>query len=218
MKNDIKFPDGFFWGGAISAVQTEGKGVTKMGKTVFDLLYEKDPTKFFDQVGPELTIDFTNKYKEDIDRFASVKFNSLRFSLSWARLFPDGKNVDPEAVKLYHNIIDYCHSKNIEPIVCLFHFDMPAWAAEVKGFENKEVVNKYVDYADFVFNEYGSKVKYFATMNEPSVPIFLGLQSFQHWPGIVDNKRFFQGWWGTILASGRAINLFNKKYKEKLPI
>ena len=215
MEIDVKFPQKFFWGGAISAVQTEGKGKTKMGKTVFDLLYEKDPSKFFNNVGPELTIDFTNKYKEDIDRFASIKFNSLRFSLSWARLFPDGEKVDPDAVKLYHNIIDYCKAKKIEPIICLFHFDTPAWAAKKGAFENKEVVDRFVKYADFVFNEYGSKVKYFATMNEPSVPSMIGLQSFQHWPGVIDNKRFMQNWWGTILASGKVINLFNEKYKDK---
>ncbi len=215
MKIDVKFPQNFFWGGGISAVQTEGKGKTKTGKTSFDLLYEKYPEKFFDNVGPELTIDFTNKYKEDIDRFASIKLNSFRFSLSWARLFPDGENVDPEAVKLYHDIIDYCKAKNIEPIICLFHFDPPAWAALKGSFESKEVVDKFVKYADFVFNEYGSKIKYFATMNEPSIPSMNGLQSTGHWPAIIDNKRFMQSWWGTILASGKAINLFNKKYKDK---
>jgi len=212
----LVFPSHFLWGGASAAEQVEGKGVTDKGKTVWDALYAREPEQFFDQIGPDLTCDFTRHYKEDIARFAQMKINSLRIGISWARLFPDGKTLNKEAVQLYHDIIDCAGAHKIKLLVSLFHFDMPLWAANLGGWESAEVIARFVAFADFVFAHFGPKVKYFVTMNEPSVPVLYGYQNQQHWPGIIDNNKCFGQWWGTLLAHSRVSKLFNQKYKKRV--
>jgi len=84
-----KFPDGFWWGSAASATQTEGaSNVDGKGKNIWDHWFELEPNRFFDGVGPENTSQFYYKYKEDIALMKQIGHNSFRMSISWARLFP----------------------------------------------------------------------------------------------------------------------------------
>ncbi|WP_423219506.1 family 1 glycosylhydrolase, partial [Clostridium polynesiense] len=49
-------------------------------------------------MGPEHTSNFYKMYEEDIQNMKYLNFNSYRTSISWARLLPDGKNINSEAV------------------------------------------------------------------------------------------------------------------------
>lgn len=99
------FPNNFLWGTASSATQMEGKD-GKCGETVWDYFYKKDPIRFYDQVGPQKTTDFYNRYKEDIKLMKEIGLNSFRTSISWARLFLEKGIINNEAVEFYNNIID----------------------------------------------------------------------------------------------------------------
>ncbi|GAA5416016.1 6-phospho-beta-glucosidase GmuD [Paraliobacillus ryukyuensis] len=215
-----KFPEGFWWGSAASAMQTEGAGFEGgRGKTTWDHWYETEPNRFFDGVGPETTSDFYHRYKEDIKNMKKIGHNSFRMSISWARLIPGGEGeVNAEAVTFYNNVIDELIAQGIEPFVNLFHFDMPLEMQEKGGWENREVIDAYVTYAKHCFALFGDRVTTWFTFNEPIVPVEGGYLYDFHYPNIVDAKKAFQVAYNTMIAHARVVEVYHKNYDGKIGI
>lgn len=204
------FPEGFWWGSAASATQTEGTKSFK-DETIWDKWYEEEPNRFFDGVGPDQTSDFYHKFEEDIKLMKETGHNSFRLSISWARLMDQDTNeVNDEAVQFYNRVINGLKENHIEPFVNLYHFDMPFKKQQQGGFESLEVVDQYVDYAMTCFELFGDRVKYWFTFNEPIVPVEGGYLYDFHYPNIIDAKRGFQVAFNTVLANAQVI----KAYKE----
>ena len=145
----VKFPDNFFFGSATSATQSEGAHTEKdKGMDIWDLWYEKEPYKFHDNIGPEHTSTFFKNYKSDIQLMKKTGHNSFRTSISWSRLFPQGRgHLNEQAVSFYKDVFAELKKNGIEPFVSLYHFDMPAALQEIGGWENREVVDFYRQYA-----------------------------------------------------------------------
>ena len=214
-KKHIKFPQNFLWGAGISAEQSEGyKG--KKSNTIYKEQFEKNPEDFIDQIGPDITSNVFEKYKEDIDLYHKLNFNSFRTSISWARLFPDGMDNSPsqEAIKFYHNYIDACKEKNIDFILTLFHFDLPYFEYLKGGWESAEVIEDFIKYVDFVFSEYGHKINRFVTFCEPFIPAINGYINGRHFPKVKSLKRGISVAFSIILAHARVVKLFNNKYRK----
>lgn len=204
------FPEGFWWGSAASATQTEGTKSFK-DETIWDKWFEEEPNRFFDGVGPYQTSDFYHKFEEDIKLMKETGHNSFRLSISWARLMDQDTNeVNDEAVQFYNRVINGLKENHIEPFVNLYHFDMPFKKQQQGGFEFLEVVDRYVDYAMTCFELFGDRVKYWFTFNEPIVPVEGGYLYDFHYPNIIDAKRGFQVAFNTVLANAQVI----KAYKE----
>lgn len=215
---EYKFKDGFYWGTAISALQTEGKHAQDgKGDTTFDVWIKEDPERFFGGEGNSVAVDFYNMYKEDVRLMKEINHNSFRFSIAWSRLIPNGDGVvNQKAVDFYNNVIDELIENGIEPFVCLFHFDMPWIMQEKGGWESLEVVDKYAEYAEIAFRLFGDRVKKWFTHNEPIVPIEgCYLYSF-HYPHICDFSRGVKATYYTILSSAKAVERFKKVRKEGL--
>ena len=53
------------------------------------------------------------------------RLQAYRFSISWVRILPDGKNVNEEGLNFYDKIIEKLLIYNIEPIVTIYHFEYP---------------------------------------------------------------------------------------------
>ncbi len=209
--NFYQFPDDFWWGSASSAVQSEGFGDTGKGKSNWDYWYEKEPNRFFNEVGPQKTCDFLTNYKEDIKRMKQIGLKSFRTSISWSRLIPDGVGaVSQQAVEFYQSLLDELIANDIKPFICLFHFDMPFCIQEKGGLESKEFVEAYVNYAKVCFNLFSDKVYNWFTFNEPIVPVEGGYLYDFHYPNVVDFKRAATAAYHTQLASAKAISEFKK--------
>ena len=168
----IKFPEGFLWGSSISAEQSEGR-VSGDGKslTVWDKLYELEPYKFHNNIGPENTTTMYKRYLEDVKLLKKTGHNAFRTSISWSRLIPDGTGeVNPKAYEFYRSYFEALKEEGIEIMVNLSHFDTPLVLQEkFGGFESKEVVKAYKEYAKKCFELFGDIVKYWFTFNEPIV-------------------------------------------------
>ena len=124
MKYD--FPKNFWWGAATSGPQSEGR-FNKAHQNIFDYWYDKDPSAFFDGVGPNVTSNFYNSHAEDIDLMKQVGLNSVRTSIQWSRLIKDFATgeVDEDAVRFYNQVIDEFLAAGIRPVMNLVHFDIP---------------------------------------------------------------------------------------------
>ena len=133
----MSLPKDFLWGGALAAHQFEG-GVldTTKGLSVADVMTGGNvstPRVITDGVKEGLYypnhigIDFYHHYKEDIKLFAEMGYSIFRLSISWARIFPNGDDAEPNQAGLdfYRSVFEECHKYNIEPLVSIWHFDTP---------------------------------------------------------------------------------------------
>ncbi|MEI0611798.1 glycoside hydrolase family 1 protein [Brachyspira pilosicoli] len=204
-----KFPKNFLWGSASSALQSEG-GRADRGEVTWDVFYKKDPIRFFNEVGPDVTSDFYNRYKEDIEIMSSIGLNSFRTSISWARLFPEKNKLNDKAVDFYNNIIDEQIKNKIEPFLCLYHSDTPMRLQRIGGWEAKETVYEYRDFAKKCFELFGDRVKYWFTFNEPVMVVEGGYLDDRHYPGLVDFNKATKVAHNIILAHSLAVDEYKK--------
>lgn len=169
-----KFPKNFLWGGAIAANQCEGAYLEGgKGLSIQDIM----PNGIMSGVSEEpiesnlklIGIDFYHRYKEDIKLFAEMGFKTLRFSIAWSRIFPNGDEKEPneEGLKFYDNVIDECLKYNIEPLITLSHYETPLHLAKAyDGWKDRRLIGFFENYCKVVFNRYNGKVKYWLTFNE----------------------------------------------------
>ncbi|MBO1308663.1 glycoside hydrolase family 1 protein [Enterococcus sp. 669A] len=164
------FKENFMWGGSVSSMQAEGAWNTDgKGPTVYDT--KKKSTHAKTSSDWENGIDFYHHYKEDIALFAEMGFNSYRFSLSWARILPDGEGeVNQAGLDFYDRVINELIAQKIEPIICLYHFDLPdALAEKYGGWQSRKVLEAYQKYAEVVIKHFGKRVNYYIPINEQNV-------------------------------------------------
>lgn len=163
-----KFPEGFLWGSASAAYQIEGgwredgKGITNWDQFV------RIPGKTYKATTGDVAVDHYHRYKEDIALMAEMGLKTYRFSVSWARIYPEGRGeVNPKGIEFYENIIDECLKYGIEPLVTLSHYETPLALTEAwNSWADRRTIDCYVRYCEVVFNRYKNKVKYWLTFNE----------------------------------------------------
>ncbi|GAB6168321.1 6-phospho-beta-glucosidase GmuD [Clostridium carnis] len=208
----IKFPKEFYFGSAASATQTEGANYEDgKGKNIWDYWYETENFRFHNNIGPNNASTFYKNYKNDIGLLKETGHNSFRLSISWSRMFPKGfGEVNEKAVEFYNNVINEMIKNGVEPFVNLFHFDMPMELQNIGGWENRDVVSYYGEFAKTCFEIFGDRVKHWFTFNEPMVHVECGYYLGYHYPYKVDPKAAVQVAYHTALASALAI----KSYKE----
>ncbi|EOL47653.1 hypothetical protein RV11_GL000457 [Enterococcus phoeniculicola] len=212
----ITFSKDFLWGAAASAPQTEGAAlVDGKSPTVWDKWFELEPELFYEGVGPEQTSNTYYQYKEDVALMKKMALNSYRTSISWARILPDGRAVNVKAVQFYRDYFQEMKSNGIEPIINLFHFDMPWWLMEKGGWETRESIEAFAFYAQVVFEQFGDIIKKWTTFNEPLVHVECGYLGEAHYPKVVDFTRAIQVGYHTLLAHAMAVNRYkNSKYND----
>ena len=165
------FPKDFFWGASTSAYQVEGASLED----------GKGPSCQDVKAIPEGTSDLTvcadnyHRYKEDIALMAEMGFKSYRFSISWSRILPKGVGeVNPKGIEFYNNLIEECLKYQIEPIVTMFHFDMPAALDERGSWSNRESIDWFLEFSKILFENFGDRVKYWLTINEQNMLTLVG--------------------------------------------
>lgn len=207
-----EFPKNFWWGAATSGPQSEGR-FNKKHANVFDYHFEIEPEKYYNQIGPDVTSNFYNSYKEDIHLMKQVGMNSVRTSIQWTRLIDDleTNSVNQDAVDFYNQVIDTMISEGIKPVMNLHHFDLPVELYhKYGGWESRKVIDLFVGFAKRCFELFGDRVKYWTTFNEPIV-IVEGEYLFQfHYPNLVDGKKGAQVAYHLNLASAKVIQAFKE--------
>ena len=172
-------PEGFLWGGSIAAHQCEGAwDEDGKGPAIMDFATRGAvdvPRRFTDALEPgevypsHYGIDFYHRYPEDIALFAEMGFKALRISIDWSRIYPMGDEEGPNQAGIDHyvRVVDELIAHGIEPIVTLFHFEMPKHLVEAYGsWLNREVIDLYVRYCETVFHALKGRVRYWVTTNE----------------------------------------------------
>ncbi|TYK25550.1 beta-glucosidase 24-like isoform X1 [Cucumis melo var. makuwa] len=168
------FPEDFLFGTASSAYQFEGAAFKDgKGPSIWDTFTHKYPEKIMDSSNGDVAVDSYNRYKEDVAIMKQMGFNAYRFSISWPRILPNGKlsgGVNEKGIEYYNNLINELVANDIEPFVTLFQFDLPqSLQDEYQGFLSDQIINDFQDYAELCFKNFGDRVKYWVTLNEPYI-------------------------------------------------
>lgn len=172
-------PEGFFWGGSIAAHQCEGafnEGGKGLG--IMDLVGQgsvSEKRKIYKEITEGVCypshegIDFYHTYEKDIALMGEMGFKCLRISIDWTRIYPKGDEAEPNRAGLdyYHRVIDAMLRHHIEPMITLYHFEMPVHLVRKYGsWTNRKMIDFYLKYAETVLREYRGKVRYWVTFNE----------------------------------------------------
>ncbi|WP_072989225.1 glycoside hydrolase family 1 protein [Clostridium cavendishii] len=207
--NNIKeFPENFLWGASTSAYQVEGaSNEDGKGMSVIDMCDHPKETSDF-----KVASDHYHRFKEDVKLFADLGLKAYRFSIAWTRIIPNGiGDINEKGIKFYNDLIDELNSYGIEPIVTMFHFDLPYALEEKGGWGNRETIDAFIEYAKVLFECFGSKVKYWLTINEQNTMILhpgaIGIpKGFE----IPTKKEIYQQNHHMLLAQARVMNLCHK--------
>ncbi|MDE5757236.1 MAG: glycoside hydrolase family 1 protein, partial [Allobaculum sp.] len=171
-KRSLKpFSNDFLWGASSSAYQVEGANLEDgKGPSCQDVKQVFEGTS-------DLTVcaDHYHRYKEDITLMAQMGFKAYRFSIAWTRILPTGTGeINQKGIDFYNDLINECLKYGIEPIVTMFHFDMPAALDERGSWSNPDSVKWFVEFASILFENYGDRVKYWLTINEQNFLTLFG--------------------------------------------
>lgn len=166
------FPKDFLWGGSTSSAQYEGAyDVDGKGVTNWDIRKINSGCASF-----HYGSDFYHHYKEDIALMAEMGFKAYRMSISWARILPSGEGaINQKGIDFYRNVFNECRKYGIEPIVTIFHFDIPQALLDKYGsWLDRRMIDAYTNYSRILFENFKDDVKYWLTFNEQNMLIFFG--------------------------------------------
>ncbi len=219
-KLEVKIPEDFFIGAAASAWQTEGwSGKKEFQDSYLDLWYKNNKNVWHNGYGPGVATDFYNRYKEDIGIMAKIGLTHYRTSINWSRFLIDYEEaiIDEEYAAYIDKVIDELLEKQVEPMICLEHYEVPAYLFEkYGGWNSKHVVELFVKYAEKVLDRYGHKVKHWFTFNEPIVVQTRVYLDAIRYPFEQNTKKWMQWNFHKALATAKVVELFKQKgLKEK---
>ncbi|XP_044013867.1 myrosinase 1-like [Aphidius gifuensis] len=176
-ESNLKFPEEFKIGVGGSAYQTEGAwNIDGKSPSNWDVFSHNKNNSIVDGENGDVATDSYHKYKEDIKILKDTGFQFYRLSLSWSRILPAGVDniTNNKGIQHYKNVLDELHKNGIEPFVTIYHWDHPDVLDQTGGWLNETIVDHFVNYAKIVFQEFGSRVKFWTTINEPIAYCYWG--------------------------------------------
>ncbi len=203
----MSFPKDFLWGASTSSAQVEG-GYDCDGKglTIWDVQKPNSGCCTFHYAS-----DFYHHYKEDIALMAEMGFKAYRMSVSWARILPEGEGkINQAGLDFYKSVFKECRKYQIEPIVTIFHFDLPLeLSKKYKSWNNRNMERCYLEYCRILFENFKDDVKYWLTYNEQNMLIFFG--AFDMSAGVArDLSELYSEGHAQIVAQAKAMALCHK--------
>ena len=162
------FPDGFLWGAASAAYQVEGAfDADGKGPSIWDT-FSKIPGNTFAGSNGDVAADHYHRYAEDVALMAEIGLKAYRFSVAWSRVFPAGRGeVNEAGLAFYDRLIDALRAAGIEPVLTLYHWDLPqALADAYGGWESRDIIADFDRYCTTLFRRFGGRVRYWCTLNE----------------------------------------------------
>ncbi len=201
----------FLWGASTSAFQIEGAAhLDGRADSIWDV-YLRAPGRVSHNDTAETACDHYHRYAADVALMRDLGLNAYRFSVAWPRLLPQGRGAANEAgLAFYDRLIDALLAAEIEPWLCLYHWDLPQALEALGGWQNRDIAGWFADYAALVARRYGDRVKRFATFNEPCVFTLFGYGLGWHAPGIADRAALHKAIHHVNLGHGRAVDVLRR--------
>jgi len=170
MPNDRTFPAGFLWGSATAAYQVEGSSTADgAGMSIWDR-FAHTPGLIANGDTGDVACDQYRRYREDVALMRELGLQAYRFSVSWSRVLPEGRGaVNAAGLDYYERLVDTLLENGVEPLLTLYHWDLPAALDDRGGWLNPDIADWFADYASVMYRKLDGRVKTWATLNEPWV-------------------------------------------------
>ena len=166
----MPFPDRFLWGAATSAFQIEGSPLADgAGPSIWQRFARTPGLTVGGETG-DVATDHYNRMPEDVALMRDLGLQAYRFSVNWGRVLPAGTGaVNAAGLDFYDRLVDRLTEAGIEPMLTLYHWDLPAALDARGGWLNRDVADWLADYARVVYDRLGDRVRHWITLNEPWV-------------------------------------------------
>jgi beta-glucosidase len=202
------FPKSFRWGAATAAYQIEGAAREDgRGLSIWDV-YCTQPGKIEGGQNGDIACDHYHRWREDIAIMRDIGLQSYRFSIAWPRILPEGAGrINEAGLAFYDRLVDALLEAGVQPLVTLYHWDLPHALYCQGGWLNRSIASWFEDYAALIAKRLGDRVSHWCTLNEASNAGSLGHHLGIHAPGVQYAPRdYFRVVHHMNLAHGKAVS------------
>uniref|UniRef100_A0A3Q2P0K7 Lactase n=1 Tax=Fundulus heteroclitus TaxID=8078 RepID=A0A3Q2P0K7_FUNHE len=210
------FPADFQWATSTESFKVEGAwAVEGKGETIWDRFGHEG--KAFNNQTADTASDSYRKVEIDVYLLRGLGVKTYQFSISWARVFPSGHrdSQSHEGALYYDNLINALVKSGIQPVVTLYHWDLPQALQDNGGWTNPSIVEAFKDYADFCFSRFGDRVKNWNTFSSPWVVSHAGYGTGEHAPGVKDYvTASYQVTHNILKSHAEAWHVYNDNYRK----
>ncbi len=208
----VEFGPEFLFGVATASYQIEGAwNEDGKGESIWDR-FSHTPGKIVDDSTGDIACDHYHRYEEDIKLLKRLGVDAYRFSISWPRIFPEGRGrVNEKGLDFYRRLIESLRENAIRPVVTLYHWDLPQTLEERGGWGSEETVEAFKEYAHFLFRIFREEVELWITHNEPWVTAFLGHSEGRMAPGKQDFALALRVSKNLLLSHAHAVSIFREE-------
>jgi beta-glucosidase len=205
----MTFPAEFVWGAATAAYQIEGAtSVDGRGESIWDR-FCATPGKVANGDSGDPACEHYFRWRDDVELMRSLGLQGYRFSISWPRIQPDGRGpANPKGLDFYRRLAEGLLERGITPLATLYHWDLPQALQDEGGWASRETVDRFVEYAQLVFEGLDDVVEAWVTHNEPWVTAFLGYGYGTKAPGLRDWRAALAASHHLLLSHGRVVSAF----------
>ncbi|KAJ8681553.1 hypothetical protein QAD02_017345 [Eretmocerus hayati] len=215
----MRLPKDLLIGVATSAYQIEGAwNISDKSESNWDRFVHEHPKKIADSSTGDVACDSYHKYTDDMELLDDLQVDHYRFSISWTRILPQGspKYVSRDGVRHYHKILDELEKRKIIPFVTMYHWDHPQVLEEFGGWLNEKMAHRFADYARVIFQEFGRRVKFFSTLNEPNVFCRGAYRTAKYAPGLkLTGVGEYSCIHNMLKAHAMTYHMYNREFRDK---
>ena len=181
-----QFPEQFLWGVACASYQCEGAwNEDGKGPSIWDDFCHDPAGHIRNGDTGDIACDVYHRFREDIALMKKLGIKAYRFSISWPRVIPDGDGeVNEAGLRFYDELVDELLKNGIEPLITLYHWDLPSALQDKGGWLNRDIVAAFGRYAELIAERFRGRVRRYMTINEPPCITVLGYGSGIHAPGL----------------------------------
>lgn len=180
----MAFSKDFIWGVAGASYQVEGAwNEDGKGPSIWDTYTHSRQSPVQHHDTGDIACDHYHHMKEDVALLKELGVKAYRFSISWSRVIPDGfGEVNPKGLAFYSDLVDELLANGVEPMITLYHWDLPQAIHDRGGWLNPDIVTWFERYTKIIVDALSDRVKYWITINEPQIFIGLGCYTGVHAP------------------------------------
>lgn len=206
-----RFPKDFVWGAATASYQIEGAAHEDgRGESIWDR-FCKTPGNVSNGDTGDVACDHYHRYEEDINIMKDMNLAAYRFSIAWPRIFPSGAGQpNQKGLDFYKRLLDSLAKQGITPYATMYHWDLPQQLEEKGGWVNRDTAKYFRDYAYYLLENLGDRVKHWITLNEPWCSAFLGYGNGHHAPGLKDMAKTVKAGHNLLYAHGLTVQCFRE--------
>lgn len=197
----------FLWGGASASYQCEGAwNLDERVESMWDHYLHEAQLE-----NGDVASDHYHHFEDDIRMMKEGGQNAYRFSLAWPRIIKNKEgDVNEKGIAFYHRILDCCHEHGIEPLVTLYHWDLPQYWEETGGWLNLKVCDAFAHYAKICYENFHTKIKHWVTFNEPKWFVCSGYLIGNYPPCLHDPQKTIQAAYHVMYASALGVKAFRE--------